>query len=110
MPERIKATTGVMEILLNGIVEIWLWVTIGLLAIMAFFGRRLLKRWDHVIDSHMPDHEIELKMDGLRKDMLACQEKLAKEQTKTQGEIINEVSSVHQRLDKLYELLLQKGQ
>lgn len=100
---------GALEWLTTAIFEVWLWVTIGLLAIVAFFGRRLLKKWDAVTDSHMPSFEIERRFLKLNEEMTDCQEEIKSEQKSAHKELMGEVGDVHKRLDNLYQLLLQKG-
>lgn len=112
MPQRVVSA---VDKLMNGAVELWIWVTVGLIAIIAFFGRRLTKKWDQVVDSHMPEQEIEDKFKSILQDMRGCEEKIRKEQSSLvvgikveQKQIAASVDKVHERLDTLYQLLLQK--
>jgi len=99
---------GILNAMSTMFFEVWLWITIGMLAIIAFFGRRLLGRWDKVMDSHMPDHVIENHLSEIRDDMEECQTQLAENQKSNYDKLNKGIGEVHSRLDNLYELLLQR--
>jgi len=101
----IQSTKAIVDTFISGLFDLWLWFTVGLIAIIAFFGRRLVKRWDEVTNSHMPDHLIEKKMAGIRKEMNDCQERISHEQQ----QLIEGMTQLHNRLDSLYNLLLSKS-
>jgi len=98
------------------IVNIWLWVTVGLIALLAFFGRRILKKWDTVVDSHMPEQEIELRFGIIIEDMKRCEAKMYNSQKllladrkREEKKLLESVDKVHERIDELYKLLLNKS-
>ena len=99
---------GILDALGTMVVEVWLWITIGLLGVLAFFGKRLLSKWDVVMSSHMPDHVIEKKLTSIRNDMEDCQKSLSQENRESHRELQESIGEVHTRLDDLYKLLLQR--
>lgn len=112
MPQRVVSA---VDKLANGAVELWIWITVGLIAIIAFFGRRLTRKWDQVVDSHMPEQEIKDKFKSILSDIKASEEKIRREHSGLvvglkveQKQIAASVDKVHERLDTLYQLLLQK--
>ena len=111
-----NALSTSIDVITNGAIEVLLWVTVGLIAVLAFFGRRLIKKWDNVVESHMPEQEIEKKFEEVLHDMEKCQQDIIKGYKeeinvihKEKKLLIESVDKVHERLDRLYELLLEKG-
>jgi len=47
---------------IDGVIDIWIWITLGLLGMLGFFGKRMLNRWDAIAESHVPSAEIEKKI------------------------------------------------
>ena len=99
---------AIVETLSTLFFEVWIWLTVGLIAIIAFFGKRMVAKWDLVIGSHMPNFEIEKRFLKLNEEMSDCQEEIKQDQKDSHDELMVEVKTVHSRLDNLYELLLQR--
>ena len=53
---------------IDGVIDIWIWITVGLLTALGFFGRRMLRRWDAIAESHVPGVEIEKKFNQVYLD------------------------------------------
>jgi len=113
MPERVISTA---DKLMNGALEVWLWITVGLIAVLAFLGKRLITKWDRVVESHMPEDEIEAKFESVMQDMRKCQTDITRDTKrelkilhKEKKDLMDSVEKVHERLDRLMELLLDKA-
>jgi len=111
-----ETAISTVDKLMNGAVEVWLWVTVGLIGLLAFFGKRLINKWDRVVDSHMPEEEIERRFNSIMQDMRKCQTDITKDYTieirKIQSEkksLVESVDKVHERLDRLMELLVSEN-
>ena len=90
------------DAVLNGIIELWFLITIGLLATLGFLGKRTLKRWDRVMQSHVPDSEIDKRFAKTYDDMTKCQQEL-----KTEISAVKDgVSEVHGRIDDMMHYLM----
>lgn len=90
---------------LNGVIELWFLITIGLLTALGFLGKRTLKRWDNVVESHMPDEEIKKHIKQVYTDMASCQTELKNDVTTVK----DSVSEVHGRIDDIYHILIGEG-
>ena len=90
-----------MNLIANGFIDIWIWITVGLLTVLGFFGKRMLKRWDAIAESHVPSVEIEKKFTQVYDDMTKCQKDLKDQQDK----ILENVGEVHVRIDDIYMVL-----
>ena len=90
------------DAVLNGIIEVWFLITIGLLAALGFFGKRTINRWDKVAASHMPDAEIKKHIKKVYDDMASCQNELKNDVS----EVKDSVSEVHGRIDDIFHLLV----
>jgi len=93
------------DVVLNGIIELWFLVTIGLLTTLGFFGKRTLNRWDKVVASHMPDAEIKKHIEQVYTDMALCQKELKDDVSK----VTDSVSEVHTRIDDIFHILIGEG-
>lgn len=93
------------DAMLNGIIEVWFLITIGLLAALGFFGKRTINRWDKVAASHMPDAEIKEHIKQVYDDMASCQNELKNDVTTVK----DSVSEVHGRIDDIYHILIGEG-
>lgn len=93
------------DAVLNGIIELWFVITIGLLTILGFLGKRTLKRWDKVMQSHVPDSEIDKRFAQTYSDMTNCQQELKKDVSAVK----DSVSEVHGRIDDIYHILIGDG-
>ena len=86
---------------IDGVIDVWIWITVGLLAALGFFGRRMLRRWDAIAESHVPGVEIEKKFTEVYADMAKCQNDLRDQHNK----ILEDVGEVHSRIDDIYMVL-----
>jgi len=87
---------------LNGIVEMWLLITIGLFGLLGLAGKRLLNRWDEVAKTHVPSNAIDKRFAKTYKDMTNCQQELKDDIS----EVKDNVSEVHGRIDDIYHILI----
>lgn len=101
----LEVLKAMSDAVLNGIIELWFLITIGLLTALGFFGKRTLNRWDNVVASHMPDAEIKKHIKQVYTDMASCQTELKNDVT----EVKDSVSEVHGRIDDIYHLLIGEG-
>lgn len=76
--------------LIDHFIDAWIWITVGLLGITGFFGKRMLSRWDAIAESHMPSKEINDKFTEVKRQ---------------HEDILEKVSEVHNRIDELYIFL-----
>jgi len=86
---------------IDGVIDVWIWITLGLLGLLGFFGKRMLKRWDAIAESHVPSVEIEKKFNQVYADMTKCQKDLKDQQDK----ILENVGEVHSRIDDIYTVI-----
>ena len=93
------------ETLAGYMFEVWFLVTIGLLSLLGFFGKRTLKTWDNVIKSHVPNQEIGRRFSKVYQDMTSCQNDLKSDIS----EVKDSVSEVHTRIDDIYHVLIKEG-
>jgi hypothetical protein len=96
---------GMGDALLNGVIEMWFLITVGLLTALGFFGKRTLSRWDKVVASHMPDEEIKKHIKQVYTDMASCQKELKNDVTTVK----DSVSEVHGRIDDIFHILIGEG-
>ena len=75
---------GLSDAFLNGIVEAWMLITVGLLGLVGLFGKRQFERWDKIAKSHMSKNEINDQLE----------------------EIKASVSEVHGRIDDIYHVMI----
>ena len=90
------------DALANSILEMWFLVTVGLLLILGFLGKRTLNKWDSVIESHVPNQEIDKRFAKTYEDMTTCQQELKGDIS----EVKDSVSEVHGRIDDIYHVLI----
>lgn len=93
------------DAMLNGILELWFLITVGLLAALGLFGKRALSRIDRVVASHMPDAEIKKHIKQVYTDMALCQKELKDDVAK----VTDGVSEVHTRIDDIFHILIGDG-
>lgn len=101
----LEVLKAMSDAVLNGIIELWFLITLGLLTALGFFGKRTLNRWDKVVASHMPDEEIKKHIKQVYNDMASCQEELKNDVTTVK----DSVSEVHGRIDDIYHFLIDGG-
>ena len=87
---------------LNGIVEMWLLITIGLFGLLGLAGKRLLNRWDEVARTHVPSNAIDKRFSDTYAAMTDCQQELKNDIS----EVKDNVSEVHGRIDDIYQILI----
>lgn len=90
------------DTLANGILEMWFLVTVGLLFVLGFLGKRTLNKWDSVIDSHVPNKIIDKRFSKTYEDMTNCQKELKGDIS----EVKDSVSEVHGRVDDIMHYLM----
>ena len=90
--------------LIDGFIDVWIWITVGMLAMLGFFGRRMLRRWDSVAETHVPGAEIDRRFNAVYKDMNKCQ----KELTDQNSMVIQSVDKVHARIDEIFILIAKE--
>ena len=98
----LEVLKAMSDAVLNGIIELWFLITIGLLATLGFLGKRTLKRWDEVMRSHVPNSEIDKRFAQTYTDMTNCQQELKKDVSAVK----DSVSEVHGRIDDIYHILI----
>lgn len=91
----------------NKIFDLWLWFTVGLIAVVSFFGRRLIRKWDTVVDSHMPAAEIQRQLSGVLIDMQRCEKRLRADHRREQQELTVALNKVGERVDDMYKILME---
>ncbi len=89
--------------LTDGIIDVWIWITVGFLSMLGFFGRRMLRRWDSVAETHVPGAEINRRFNAVYKDMNKCQKELSDQNDK----VIKSVDKVHERIDEIFSLMVK---
>jgi len=94
----------IIEYLASGIIDLGVWIIVGLLGLVGLFGKRQMKKWDELAESHVPVSEINRRFNIVYADMHKCQEDLKNQQDK----ILEKVDKVHSRIDEVY-ILMVKG-
>lgn len=82
------------DMLLDGAISAWVYITLGLVTLLGFMGKRTIARIDEVTKSHMPSHIIDGKIEKIYEDMAKCQQ-----------DIVKSVEKVHGRIDDVYNLI-----
>ena len=95
----IKNASGALA---NSILEMWFLITLGLLLVLGFLGKRVLRKWDSVVESHVPNQEIDKRFSKIYEDMTDCQQELKGDIS----EVKDSVSEVHGRIDDIYHILI----
>jgi len=91
-------SSSLFEFISTTILEVWLYITVGLIALVAFFGKRLIKRWDTVVDPHLTASEVKRLLN-----------ESDKANQKKHEETFHAVELLSTRMDKLYELLVHRS-
>lgn len=85
------------------LVDTWLYLIAGLMAVLMWIGRRHINKLDDVIRDYVSQETHKIQVQELRTEMLQCQQGVKADQ----AEILRQVQSVHKRMDNMMELMIE---
>ena len=82
----------------------WMYLLMGIVAILLWIGKRHIERLDDVMGDYVSQDMHHRTIEQLQAEMLACQAGMKSENQ----EILRQVQAVHKRMDHFMEIILEK--
>ena len=84
--------------------ESWLYLLMGIVAILLWIGKRHINKLDDVMGDYVSQDTHNKVIERLQGEMLVCQAGLKQENQ----EILRQIQAVHKRMDHFMEIILER--